>query len=97
MSHIKVFEPVFQLLYCIKYPTFFTQILSCNHYNEMGGACSTYGGEERRVPGFGGEREHLGDPGLDGRIILRWIFRKWDVGVWTGSSWLRIGTGGGQL
>ena len=36
----------------------------------------------------------LGDPGVDGRIILRWIFRKWDVGVWTGSSWLRIGTGG---
>jgi hypothetical protein len=27
----------------------------------------------------------------------RWIFRKWDVGVWTGSSWLRIGTGGGHL
>jgi len=33
--------------------------------------------------------------GIDGKIILRWIFRKWDVGVWTGSSWLRIGTGGG--
>jgi hypothetical protein len=24
------------------------------------------------------EGDHLGDPGLDGRIILRWIFRKWD-------------------
>jgi hypothetical protein len=43
------------------------------------------------------ERDHLGDPGLDGRITLRWIFRKWDVGVWTGSTWLKIGTGGGQL
>jgi len=43
------------------------------------------------------ERYHLEDPGVDGRIILRWIFRKWDVGVWTGSSWLRIGTGGGHL
>jgi hypothetical protein len=29
--------------------------------------------------------------------ILGWIFRKWDVGVWTGLSWLRIGTGGGHL
>ena len=27
------------------------------------------------------ERDHLGDPGVDGRIILRWIFRKWDMGV----------------
>ena len=26
------------------------------------------------------ERDHLGDPDVDGRIILRWIFRKWDVG-----------------
>ena len=25
------------------------------------------------------ERDHFGDPGVDGRIILRWIFRKWDV------------------
>jgi hypothetical protein len=43
------------------------------------------------------ERDHLGDPGVDGRIILRRIFRKWDVGVWTGSIWLKIGTGGGHL
>jgi len=42
-------------------------------------------------------KNHLGDPGIDRRIILRWIFRKWDVGVWTGSIWLRIGTGGGHL
>jgi len=43
------------------------------------------------------ERDHSGVPGVDGRIILRWIFRKWGVGAWTGSSWLRIGRGGGQL
>ena len=39
------------------------------------------------------ERDHLEDPGLDGWIILRWIFRKWDVGEWTGLIWLRIGLG----
>ena len=43
------------------------------------------------------EGDHLEDPGVGGRIILRWIFRKWDVGVWTRSVWLRIGTGGGHL
>jgi len=43
------------------------------------------------------EIDHLGDQGLDGRIILIWIFRKWNVGVWIGSSWLMIGTGGGHL
>jgi hypothetical protein len=43
------------------------------------------------------ERDHLGDPGVDGRIIIRWIFRKRDVRIWTGSSWLRTETVGGQL
>jgi len=31
------------------------------------------------------------------KIILRQIFRKWDAGIWTGSSWLRIGTGSGHF
>jgi hypothetical protein len=39
----------------------------------------------------------LGRLGVDGRIILGWIFRKFNVGVWTGLVWLRIETGGGQL
>jgi len=43
------------------------------------------------------ERDHLEDPGVDERIILRWIFKKWKVGVWNGSSWLRIGIGGGHV
>jgi len=43
------------------------------------------------------ERDHLGDPGVDERIMLICIFREWDVGVWTGSNWLRIGTGHGYL
>jgi hypothetical protein len=43
------------------------------------------------------ERGHLRDPGVDRRIILRWIFRKQDMGIWTGSSWLRMGTGGGYV
>ena len=63
-------------------------------------ACSACGEEERHIQSFGGEhagRDHFGDPGIDGRIMLRLIFRKWDVGVWTASSWLRIGTGGGNL
>jgi len=39
----------------------------------------------------------LEDPGVDRKIILKWMFRKWDVGVWTGSSWIRIGKGGEYL
>jgi len=42
-------------------------------------------------------RDDLEDPGVDGRIVLRWLFRKWDVRAWTGSIWLRIGIGGGHL
>jgi hypothetical protein len=43
------------------------------------------------------ERDQWGEPGVEGRIILRWIFSKWDVGVWTDLGWLRIQTCGGYL
>ena len=61
----------------------------------------TYGGKERCKQRFSGgnlrERNHLEDPGVDGRIILRRIFRKWDVGTWTGLIWLRLEACVGQL
>jgi hypothetical protein len=65
----------------------------------MGGLCRAEGGEEYTEFWCGNlrERDNWGDPGVDGRIILRWIVRKWIVVVWTGSSWLMIGIGGGHL
>jgi hypothetical protein len=46
----------------------------------MGGACGAYGAGQRCAQGSGGEtvseRDHWGDPDVDGRIILRWIVRK---------------------
>jgi len=42
-------------------------------------------------------RDHLKDKGVDGKIILRWIFGKWHVGARHALIWLRIGTGGGHL
>jgi hypothetical protein len=43
------------------------------------------------------EEHHLDDLGLDGRIILKYIFRVWNGEAWTGLIWLRIGTGSGDL
>jgi len=68
----------------------------------MNRECSAYG--EGRGEAYAGfwrgnlkDRVHMEDPGVDERIIVRWIFRKWEVGLWTGWSWLRTGTGGGHL
>jgi hypothetical protein len=62
------------------------------------------GGERERGEVYTGlwcgkirEREQLKDKGIDRRIILIWIFRKWHVGVWNESIRLRIGTGGWML
>jgi len=49
----------------------------------MGGSCSTYWGELYTGFWWGNlkERDLFEDPSIDGRIILRWIFRKWDLGA----------------
>jgi hypothetical protein len=66
----------------------------------MGRACSVYG-EKRGYERFWwenlGERNHLEDPGVDGRIMLSWIFRKLEGVVGTGWSCFSIGSGGGHL
>ena len=51
--------------------------------NEMDGTCSAYGGKDMRIRVLVGKSEgknHLGNPGVDRKIILRWISRQWDVG-----------------
>jgi hypothetical protein len=53
-------------------------------------------GVQRFLVGKPEGKSYWGDPDVDGRIILRWTFRRWE-GVETGWSWLRIGTGGGHL
>jgi len=67
----------------------------------MGRACGTYGVEGRCIQGFGGEtprgKDHVQDLDVDGKIILKWIFKRWNEETWTGLLRLRIGTGCGLL
>ena len=68
--------------------------------NEIGGTCSTYvesRGVYRVLVGKPEGRGPLGRPKLRWEDNIRWIFRKWYVGLWIGTSWLRIGTGGRHL
>ena len=68
--------------------------------NEMGWAFGAYGWGEGGIESCWRnrrERDHWGDLGIDGWIILGWISRRWDMGIWTGLGWPRIETGGGRL
>jgi hypothetical protein len=59
----------------------------------MGGACSTYGGKVYTGFWWGNtrERDHLEDQDVDGRIILKRVFKKSDEGHGTELIWLRTG------
>jgi hypothetical protein len=63
------------------------------HVARMGKGRAVY----RVLVGNMRERSQWGDPGVDGRIILRWLFAKWYVGIRTGLSWLRIEKGSGNM
>jgi hypothetical protein len=54
-------------------------------------------GAYRALVGKPEGRNHLEDPGIDGRIILKWFFERLGGGAQTGLIWLRIGIGSGLL
>ena len=60
------------------------------HMGEKRGRIGSWWGNWR-------EGDHWGDLGIDGWIILGWISKRWDVGIWSGLGWPRIETGGGHL
>jgi len=64
--------------------------------NELGGTSGRYWGREVRIGVYWRdlrERGHLKRP----RVILKWIYRKWNGKVQTGLLWLGIGTRRGGL
>jgi len=78
-----------------------TTLLRNTHMRMRWAGPVTRMGEERGVYrillGKPEGRNHRGDLGVDGWIILGRISRRWDVGIWTGLGWPRIETGGGCL
>jgi len=64
--------------------------LSTLFTHHSGGCIGSWWGNRR-------EGDHCGDLVVNGWIILGWIPRRWDVGMWTGLGWTRIETGGGRL
>jgi hypothetical protein len=77
------------------------QVIKSRKMRWVGHVARMVGGKRRGYAGFWWgnlrERDHLENPGINGCIILRWIFRKWDVEAWTALIWLRIGRCGGHL
>jgi hypothetical protein len=67
----------------------------------VGRACGTHGRREKILQSFGGkppkERDHLEDQGIDERMGLEWTSGRLVGGLWSGFSWLSIGTVGGLL
>ena len=54
-------------------------------------------GADRVLAGRPDERYNLEDLSIDGRTILKWIFKKLDAEIWTALVWFRIGIGGGAV
>jgi hypothetical protein len=64
----------------------------------MVGACNTHGADDKRIQNISQKiwnaGDHLGELGVDGKIILQCILNKYDVMIWTGFLWLELGTSG---
>jgi len=68
--------------------------------NEIEGAYSAYGGQERRIQGFGGEtlgKETTWKPRRRWEDNIKMGLQEVGCGAWAGLSWLRIGTDGGDF
>jgi hypothetical protein len=76
---------------CIGHVALTYKYLNLINFGERGAACGTWGRQERCM------RQNTWKTGIDGRIILKRVFKKWDGEVWVGLLWLRIGRRGGRL
>ena len=77
----------FCVVLCIVCFVSFCVLFVCKHVARMGEESGLY----RVLVGKSEGKNHWGDLGVDGWIILEWISRMWVVGIWTGLSWPGIG------
>ena len=102
-KHIRIRKPNESGSQFFNYKNFFSTVLMAVadavycFISEEVGAYGCWRGVYRVLVGKPEGKNHLRDPGVDGSLISRRILRKWNMGLWTGSSWLRIGAGGGHL